>query len=51
MYDALTTTRSYRPAMSHAAALAEMSQCRHWWRSDVYDAFLRVLQQVESTAA
>jgi len=51
VYDALTTTRSYRPAMSHAAALAEMSQCRHWWRSDVYDAFLRVLQQVESTAA
>jgi putative nucleotidyltransferase with HDIG domain len=41
VYDALTTTRSYRPAMSHAEALVQMAESRHWWREDVYDGFLR----------
>jgi len=41
VYDALTTTRSYRGAMSHAEALARMEESRHWWRPDVYAAFLR----------
>jgi putative nucleotidyltransferase with HDIG domain len=41
VYDALTTTRSYRGAMSHEEALAEMEKSRHWWRPDVYAAFLR----------
>jgi putative nucleotidyltransferase with HDIG domain len=41
VYDALTTTRSYRGAMSHADALARMDADRHWWRPDVYAAFLR----------
>jgi HD-GYP domain-containing protein (c-di-GMP phosphodiesterase class II) len=40
VYDALTTTRSYRPAMSHAEAVAEIGRCRHWWRPDVYEAFM-----------
>ena len=40
VYDALTTTRSYRPAMTHAAAIAEMDRTRHWWRADVYAAFM-----------
>jgi putative nucleotidyltransferase with HDIG domain len=40
VYDALTTTRSYRPAMTKEQALAEMRRCRHWWREDVYRAFL-----------
>jgi putative nucleotidyltransferase with HDIG domain len=39
VYDALTTTRSYRGAMDPQAALAEMVKCRHWWRSDVFEAF------------
>jgi len=43
VYDALTTTRSYRPAMSAAEALAEMDRCRRWWRADVYAAFQRAL--------
>jgi putative nucleotidyltransferase with HDIG domain len=43
VYDALTTTRSYRPGMSRADALATMRDCRHWWRPDVFEAFLRAL--------
>ena len=41
VYDALTTTRSYRGAMSHEEALARMEVDRHWWRPDVYAAFIR----------
>jgi len=40
VYDALTTTRSYRPALSHEAAIAQMLECRSWWRSDVFTRFL-----------
>jgi putative nucleotidyltransferase with HDIG domain len=39
VYDALTTTRSYRSAMPPAEALGRMEECRHWWRPDVYRAF------------
>jgi putative nucleotidyltransferase with HDIG domain len=39
VYDALTTTRSYRSAMTHAEAVGRMNDCRHWWRPDVYGAF------------
>jgi putative nucleotidyltransferase with HDIG domain len=41
VYDALTTTRSYRGAMSHAEALSRMQADCHWWRPDVYAAFLK----------
>ena len=41
VYDALTTTRSYRAAMPREAALAEMMNARRWWRPDVFDAFMR----------
>ena len=41
VYDALTTTRSYRAAMTREAALAEMRGSRRWWRPDVFDAFMR----------
>ena len=40
VFDALTTNRSYRGAMSREAALAELTRCRHWWRAEVYDAFM-----------
>jgi putative nucleotidyltransferase with HDIG domain len=43
VYDALTTTRSYRPAMTREEALATMDDCRHWWRPDVFEAFRRSL--------
>jgi len=41
VYDALTTTRSYRPALSHEEALKQITDSRSWWRPDVYQAFLR----------
>ena len=40
VYDALTTTRSYRPALSRDQALAQMEAERHQWRPDVYAAFM-----------
>jgi putative nucleotidyltransferase with HDIG domain len=43
VYDALTTTRSYRRALTHAEALAEMARTRHWWREDVYAAFVTTM--------
>lgn len=39
VYDALTTTRSYREAMPKARALVVMEESRHWWRPDIYEAF------------
>ncbi len=45
VYDALTTTRSYRPAMSHEEGLAEMTRCRSWWRPDVFAAFMSSVGQ------
>jgi putative nucleotidyltransferase with HDIG domain len=43
VYDALTSTRSYRQAMSIAEALAELEKCRAWWRTDVYEAALEFI--------
>ena len=40
VFDALTTTRSYRAAMDHETALAEMRTCVDWWRPDVLEGFL-----------
>jgi putative nucleotidyltransferase with HDIG domain len=42
VYDALTTTRSYRPALSATEALKKMAETRSWWRPDVYQAFMRL---------
>jgi putative nucleotidyltransferase with HDIG domain len=39
VYDALTTTRPYRPALGQEAALAEIERCRAWWSEAVYLAF------------
>ncbi len=40
VFDALTTTRSYRPAMEHESALTEMRTCVDWWKPEVLQAFL-----------
>jgi len=39
VYDALTTTRPYRPALGREAALAEIDRCGGWWSAPVYEAF------------
>jgi putative nucleotidyltransferase with HDIG domain len=41
VYDALTTTRSYRAAMTREAADAEMARCRGRWSAAVFEAFTR----------
>ncbi|HMH55286.1 MAG TPA: HD domain-containing phosphohydrolase, partial [Gemmatimonadales bacterium] len=51
VYDALTTTRSYRGAMSHPEALGKMQEVRGWWRPDVYQAFMRTVAQASSPRA
>jgi putative two-component system response regulator len=43
VYDALTTTRSYRGALSREEAVRRMEESRHWWRPDVYRAFQEVV--------
>jgi putative nucleotidyltransferase with HDIG domain len=43
VYDALTTTRSYKPAFTPAEALERMAEVPHWWREDVYKAFLEAV--------
>ena len=40
VYDALTTTRSYRPAMGHEKAIEILREKPEWWRPDVYEAFM-----------
>ena len=40
VYDALTTTRSYRPALTREQALAQIESDRPQWRPDVYAAFM-----------
>ena len=41
VYDALTTTRSYRPALSAEAALREITRCRAGWSEPVFAAVQR----------
>ncbi len=45
VYDALTTSRSYRPAMAHADAIALMRDMASSWRHDVLECFLRTVGQ------
>jgi len=45
VYDAMTTTRSYRGAMSQEETFGRMEKSRHWWRPDVYRAFMRSMEQ------
>jgi HD-GYP domain-containing protein (c-di-GMP phosphodiesterase class II) len=48
VYDALTTDRSYRAAMTHDAAMAEIESCRSWWSETVYDAFVTSVEPANS---
>ena len=43
VYDALTTTRSYRAAFEPAAALKEIDASKAWWTGEVYQAFMAAL--------
>jgi len=43
VFDALTTTRSYRGAMSSEVAIGKMRETARWWRPDLFEAFLRVV--------
>ena len=51
VYDALTTARPYRPAFSHAAALAEIAGSRGLWSGAVYAAFVASLAQPHASQA
>jgi putative nucleotidyltransferase with HDIG domain len=41
VWDALTTNRPYRKAMTRDEAMEQMEQCRTWWRPEVYTAFAK----------
>jgi putative nucleotidyltransferase with HDIG domain len=43
VYDALTTTRAYRPALTHETALSELTRMRASWSDRVFDAFMRAV--------
>ncbi|HUF26617.1 MAG TPA: HD domain-containing phosphohydrolase [Gemmatimonadaceae bacterium] len=51
VFDALTTTRSYRPAMPHAVAVAEMQKSRHWWRPELFEGFMSGIATGDGLAA
>lgn len=51
VFDALTTTRSYRGALPLEEALRRMRESRGWWRADVYNAFMRTVALGEQPAA
>ena len=46
VYDALTTSRPYRKAMTKEAAMAEITRCRAWWSDPVYIAFVEAMTEV-----
>ena len=50
VYDALTTDRPYRPGLTHEAALAEITRCRHWWSPRVFDAFVAALPAIQDAS-
>lgn len=50
VYDALTTTRSYRGAMTHEVAVAEMQRCAHHWKPEVYEAFVKSIAKKPAPA-
>ncbi|PYO37431.1 MAG: hypothetical protein DMD74_00900, partial [Gemmatimonadetes bacterium] len=50
VYDALTTTRPYHPALAPAEALAEIGRWRDWWSEAVYEAFLASVPLLQAQA-
>ncbi len=50
-FDALTSTRSYRPAIAPARALDVLQLARRNWHPDVYRAFLSVFSNVNTLVA
>ncbi len=50
VYDALTTTRPYRPALTSAEALDEIKRCRKWWSPSVFDALLAYVGEFAAAA-
>ena len=50
VFDALTTSRSYRGALTVADALGRMQECRTWWRPDIFEAFLRSIGRMSAAA-
>ena len=50
VYDALTTTRAYRGAMTHKEAVAEIRRCRSQWSPEVFTAFELALPEVAAVA-
>jgi len=51
VYDALTTTRAYRPAMAHEVAVETMAKGRGAWSAEVFEAFLRAMATMAPGAA
>jgi putative nucleotidyltransferase with HDIG domain len=49
VYDALTTSRPYRKAMTAEAAMAEITRCRSWWSDRVYVAFVEAVAEARET--
>lgn len=47
VYDALTSARSYRPALPHREAMRIMQTNAHHWRPDVYAAFVRAAAEFD----
>jgi putative nucleotidyltransferase with HDIG domain len=50
VYDALTTSRSYRLALSHAEALERIADCRAWWSPEVFAGFMRAFAGARAAA-
>jgi len=48
VWDALTSARSYRPALATHIALEIMADSRHQWRSDVYEAFVEAAATLDA---
>jgi putative nucleotidyltransferase with HDIG domain len=46
VFDALTSTRSYRTAMTTARAMEVMGETRHHWRADVFEALERAVAEL-----
>ena len=50
VYDALTTTRAYRSAVSRETALHEIARCQGWWSEQVYAGFRQAVAQMPAEA-